>query len=420
MLLLRERADPAKKKIGWIRDRDKSDERGLTMFSLPLEERDRRWRNIRSEMQNRGLDCIIDWGSHSLFRDVNGNLQYLTNTAAEGYLIFPVEAEPTLFTFEGGLDPNCWVKDWRAGHPLYSQAMSKRLKELRLDSARIGVVGLSGYHAEVGFPYVTYISLVTKFPKARFEDATDILVGARMIKSPAEIRCLEIGCEVGEKVIQAVVDVAKEGVPDYEIRATMMDTMFRNGCEPNAMILYYQGSDVLLHAGQTGAYIESPSPKPLERGDVILTEFDACYCGYKAQFNQPFIVGKPSGEWSKIVKVAAEAFNHGLNILKPGITVGELDRAFQAPIKEAGYTIANPAFHGIGLTLEEPLGSYPRQTTYNPDTSFEIVANMVLEFEPHPVTRDLKKSVHLGCPVLVTDTGCRQLAKNWKPECKVI
>jgi Xaa-Pro aminopeptidase len=393
---------------------------GTIMYTLPPEERDRRWSNIREAMKKRGLECLIDWGSHSLFRDVNGNLQYLTNIAAEGYLLFPLDGDPTLFTFEGGLEPTCWVKDWRAGHPVYSQAMAERLRELHLENARIGVVGLSGYHGEVGFPYTTYVSLVSALPKASLVDATDILVSARRIKSPAEITCLEIGCEVAEKVIQAVVDTARVGVKDYEIRAKMMDTLYRNGCEPCSMILYYQGKDVLLHAGQTGAYVEPPSSKTLEPGDVILTEFDATYYGYKAQFNQPFIAGEPSKEWVKIFDVAVEAFNMGLKTLRPGITLGQLDEAFQGPIREAGYVIANPAFHGIGLTLEEPLGSYPRQTTYKPDTAFTFQTNMVLEFEPHPVTPDLKKSVHLGCPVLVTETGCRLLTKSWKPECKIL
>ncbi|MDP2646359.1 MAG: hypothetical protein Q8P24_15585 [Desulfobacterales bacterium] len=41
---------------------------------------------------------------------------------------------------------------------------------------------------------------------------------------------------------------------------------------------------------------------------------------------------------------------------------------------------------------------------------------MVIEFEPKVMTPDRKKGVNLGCPVVVTETGCRVLNKTWKPE----
>jgi Xaa-Pro aminopeptidase len=44
---------------------------------------------------------------------------------------------------------------------------------------------------------------------------------------------------------------------------------------------------------------------------------------------------------------------------------------------------------------------------------------MVVEFEPHVVRRDFKKGAGLGSPVLVTETGCRLLSKDWKPEVRI-
>ncbi|MFC2046977.1 M24 family metallopeptidase [Chloroflexota bacterium] len=389
------------------------------MFTLSVEERDRRWNNVRKAMEKRDLKCLIVWGTTGEFRDFNGNLQYLSNVANEGYLLFPLESEPTLYSFEGGFEAT-WVPDWQAGMPLYSKMMSERLRELHLESTKIGIVGLSGYYAEMGFPYITYTALMNNLPAAKFEDATDIVEDARMIKSEAEVRCMELACEVGEKVIQTVVDTAKPGVAEWEVKTKMWETMLHNGCEFGSMILYCQGKGPLLHAGQSGWFYEMPSSKVLEPGDVILTEFDTSYWGYKAQYNQPFSVGEPTKEWQGIISTARKSFESGFDALKPGITVGELDEAFLSPIKKAGYVVANPPFHGLGLTLEMPMGTYPRQVNYKPNTSLVIQAGMVIEFEPHPVTPDWQKSVHLGSPVLVTETGCRLLSKNWKPECPIV
>ena len=139
-----------------------------------------------------------------------------------------------------------------------------------------------------------------------------------------------------------------------------------------------------------------------------------------AQYNQPFSVGEPDKEWREIFSVVTKAFNNGLEILRPGITAGELDQAFISPIKEAGYTYTHPAFHGLGLSLEEPMGSFPAQNEYKPNTSLVMEAGNVLEFEPQVVTSDRKKGLHLGCPVVVTESGCRLLSKAWKPELKIV
>ncbi len=369
-------------------------------------------------MEQQRFECLIVWGSYGRFRHFGANLKYLSNISAEGYLVFPLKDDPTLVMFFARPDPSAWVVDGRTGHPHYSKVISDRIRELHLETGSLGLVGLSGYDGEMGFPYTTYLSLMHNLPQANFKDATDLLTEIRMIKSPAEIKCLELGCEIGEEVIQVIVHTARPGVRNSEVRAKVMDFLFREGCEPDTMFLYHSGKKI-LHAGQ-GGQLKPPGPEILEVGDVILTELDATYLGYVAQFNQPFSLGKPDQEWNEIFDVAREAFNRGLQVLRPGVTTGELYEAMLSPIREAGYTSTNPAFHGLGLALEEPISIFPAQTEYRPNTLLKMETGMVVEFEPHVVRKDYKKGASLGSPVLVTDTGCRLLSKKWKPEIKVI
>jgi Xaa-Pro aminopeptidase len=387
------------------------------MAILSHQERDQRWKNIRQAMDKQGLECLIVWGCFGRFRHFSASLRYLCGSHTEGYMVFPLEGDPTLFTFVGGF-PTPWVADNRTAHPNYSKLISERLRELHLEKARVGLVELSGYDGEAGFPYTTYVSLTNKLPKVKFEDATDILVEARMIKSPAEIKCLELGCEAGAKAMQAVVDTAKPGVKDYEVRSKFMDTLFREGCDISSMILYHSGKE-LFHGAVSGM-IWAAGPRIMEKGDIIHTEFDASFMGYLAQFNQPFSLGEPSKEWMDIFKVAIESVSNGLNALKPGITVGELNEALASPIKKAGYVQQTPNFHGLGLAIEEPFSGFPAQPEYQPKSDRRIEPGMVLEFEPPVISQDFKRGTTLGSPVLVTDKGYRLLSKNWKPEVKII
>jgi Xaa-Pro aminopeptidase len=365
-------------------------------------------------MLERGLYCLVAYGSDGVFRDCSQNLRYLTNTYREGYVLFPLEGDPTLYSFENGLEP-VWVADWRGAVPSYSGAIAGRLRDLGLGHARIGIVGISGFFAEQGgFPHKTYVSLERELPDCTLEDATALVEDARRIKSAEEITCLELGCQIMERVLEAIGKAAGVGARDLDVRAAILDTLFRNGADQGAMLLYCQGKDV-MHGGQRGARFEPGLEARLEHGDVILIELDVPYCGYKAQFNQAVVIGDPDEEWTRIFDTATRSFWAGLEVLRDGVTVGELEEAFLAPIHSAGFSFGNPAFHGLGLGLEAPVGTYPR-ANYKADPSVVLAENMVLEFEPHPTTLDGRRGASVGCPVLIQADGARMLPRSWSPE----
>ncbi|MSO94898.1 MAG: aminopeptidase P family protein [Thermoleophilia bacterium] len=390
----------------------------ITPFELSTTERDRRWSAVRHEMGRRGLQALIVHGSYACYRDSNANLQYMTNVNDEGYLLFPLEHEPTLYTFENRLDPT-WVDDWRGAIPFFGKTIAGRVDELGLSRGRIGVSGVSGLWGEYGgFPWATYVSLQKHLPSAEVVDATDLVENARRIKSAEEVRCLEIGCQAAQQVFAAMRETAGVGVEDTEVRAAIQDALFRNDCDQGSMILYCQGKDI-LHGGQSGGLFGPTQHKRLELGDIILMEIDATYRGYKAQYNVAFAIGEPDEEWQRLLACAAEAYRAGLEVLRPGIQLKELEEALTLPIGRAGFVFANPAFHGLGLSLELPMGTYPRVGWY-PDLSERVDTGMVLEFEPHPVTQNGKRGVSIGSAILVTEDGCRQIDPLYTPDTPVI
>jgi len=202
------------------------------------------------------------------------------------------------------------------------------------------------------------------------------------------------------------------------VRSRFMDTLFREGCDINSMILFHIGRE-LIHGSLSGM-IWSASPRVVEEGAQIHTEFDASFMGYIAQFNQPFSIGKPGPEWEEIYKIAAEACHDALDVLKPGITVGQLHEAFLPSIQRTGYRQRTPNFHGLGLAIEEPFSVFLGQPEYKPNLDRVIEPGMVIGFEPPVISQDFKRGTTIGGPILVTDDGYRFLAKDWKPEVRII
>ena len=82
------------------------------MFNLRLDERDRRWKNVREAMEKRGLACLIIWGSYGRFRHFGANLRYLSNISAEGYRVFPLKDDPTLVQFFARPGPHSLGSRW--------------------------------------------------------------------------------------------------------------------------------------------------------------------------------------------------------------------------------------------------------------------------------------------------------------------
>ncbi len=382
----------------------------LHRFEFSDAERDRRWRAARSAMAERGLSALIVWGSSGSFAHCNASMRWLADVSTEGYLLFPAEGEPTLFSFENGLNPS-WVTDWRGAVPEFARAVAVQIGELRLERSRLGLLSLSGMYGELnGFPHTTYVRLSEALPHASLEDATDLVESLRRTKSAEEVRALEVGSEVIRRVFEAIRETAGPGVRDYEVRRAIMDTLFVGGSETGTMILYCQGKHA-IHGGQSGVWYEPAYANPLVEGDVILLELDASCSGYKAQFNHAFTVGEVDEEWGRIFSCAERSFHAGLETIRPGVTVGELEDVMLGMLEQDGFVWGNPAFHGLGLALEFPLGTYPR-VNWTPDRDEVIEEGMVLEFEPHPVSPSFTRGASVGCPVLVTADGGR-LIPNW-------
>ncbi len=363
------------------------------------------------------IDCLIIYGSSSLDGQM-ASLRYMTNIGfAEGYLVFPIEGEPTLFVFIGrrgrGKWADQWITDVRSGHPDYARAICDRIKEIGVDKRTIGVVSSDEFYRGFGFPYSVYNEIVSGLPEASFVDSSNMIEGARLIKGRAEIGCIEKAAEIGLQIMDLLKTNAKPGADHMMIRRRAFETLLELGGEKWNPFLYSFGEN-MTHAGVKNMILSSPAI--VKQNEIILTEFGVEYRGYTAQYNQPYSVGEPDGEWQRVFEACLKGYQHGFKALRPGMTAGELEDIVLSPIRESGYVFENPPFHGLGLSLEQPIGIFPAQPSHVPKKSFVFKENMILELEPAAMTSDLNIGMSLGDTLVVTDSGCRRLSKESEPE----
>lgn len=390
---------------------------------LSLEERDRRWEAIREEMKAADIDCLLIHGNSGKWDQQSSSMRYvgqIGGNGEEGWLVFPLEGEPTGFVFAGGAMLGLWneVQDWvtdirNTPGLRWSHSLIEHLEGLGLDDARIGVVGLEGYQETEGtVPYLTMTRLEDGLPSAEFVDATRLVEDLRLYKSEEEIEFIEKATEIGDYAITVMRQECQPGVPEQVAFAKAYEALLEAGSEQPVMFFWDSGKSV--NHGQ-----RFMGRRVLEKGDIIVNEISPRYFGYWAHFQAPVAVGEAPPHYQKLFDLAHESYKNALDTLRPGLKLRDVAEAFEEPIVEAGATSMHVYAHGTGGRGSEfPIIFPPLRREGMPKESLEkfdrvmnidVKPGMVLAFEPH-VTFDKERGLHLGDPVVVTETGCRRLS----------
>lgn len=401
---------------------------------LSLKERDRRWATVWAEMILNNLDCLLLLGDDRLCGQGDANARYLTQLTGQGMgtvVIFPLEGTPVVFASPPHMHDkpfpvyrafNDWITETKALTGL--KPVVDTLKSLGYGQGTIGLVGFKG-----GGPYASntisreqYHFLLDQLPQANFIEATPILERIRTIKSPEEIEMLKKSGEISRLKIDRLIDMAREGVKECELFAGMVQAEISHGGEAFIFNLLTSGS--VTDQGQIQHLLHgrgqplSPTTRPLRRGDLIITEFHTSYGGYLTGCEKSVFIGNPPKELQRIHDVAVECLEMGIQMLRPGVAIGEAAEAFRKPARRAKMDFIELGFHGHGLSSPE----FPRTATYPSERlkvgrgagpfsglgSAEIRENMVLSTNIDIHDPTWRKDVGIMGPadtIWVTDRG---------------
>jgi Xaa-Pro aminopeptidase len=389
---------------------------------LSLKERDRRYKLVRQAMRERGLDALLIWGHSGKWDWHMANIHYMSlvgGNGEEGFLVFPLEGDPTLFIWhrslyqvQAWLEYGSWITDFHGREDgSFVKPVVKVLKQLKLTTAPIGIPGLFEQDG-IMFPSGTFTALREELPKADFRDASGLIEAIRAVKSSEEIALMERSAQIGEAAIDTLAEVARPGVPENEVIAAMFNTMITQGADIPIMFLFDSGR---VKTG--GGRLAFTRKRILQPRDIIFMEFSARVHGYGSHLNQTAVVGDWPEGCEKLYEAWLASYRAGFNALRPGITVGELSQAFYEALAPTGFKYAAPGapdgyrygavfFHGTGWGNEAPSGSWPIPEK---QASIVIREGMTLGFEPGASLLDNSMGVRMGDTVLVTRDGRRRL-----------
>ncbi len=369
----------------------------------------RRYEKIRTMMRERGLDCLVIYGA---YRDIfQSNAHYVSGLidTFHYYVIMPAEGELTLinqlFPAIHEVKKITPIEDVRWGGAKIAESVVKRLRELRLETSNIGIVGVTTWWT-VTLPADHLQVFEQELPQAAFSFHTDLIESCRLIKSEEEIAFAQRGAELTDLAMDALCKAIRPGMREYELYGAVMQAALAAGGRPDLVLIGSTPMQSPSMAFPTLMYRKA-SNRYLRMGDLVTSELSISYGDYSGQAIRCFTLGEPRPEYRALHEVALKAYHAVAAALKPGNTENDVMAAAQI-IPDSGFQVGAPVVHGWGNKPEEPLigvkGS--KEWIANP-VKFE--PGMFLMVEPNPCTDDLKTGVFLGNLHVVTDAGARSL-----------
>lgn len=158
----------------------------------------------------------------------------------------------------------------------------------------------------------------------------------------------------------------------------------------------------------------------LKDGDIVNVDVSTNLNGYYSDSSRMFCIGNVSEENKRLVEVAKQSLEVGLQNVKPWKFLGDMGQAINDYVRENGYSVVREVGgHGIGLEFhEDPWVSYVSLK----GTEMLMVPGMIFTIEPMInmgsdsifvdeengwtiYTKDNKPSAQWEIQVLVTDDG---------------
>jgi Xaa-Pro aminopeptidase len=234
-------------------------------------------------------------------------------------------------------------------------------------------------------------------------DAQQIMLDARVIKSPDEIMLLTQAAAMVDGVYQDIVEALKPGIRENEIVALANKRLYEMGSDQVEAINAVSGERCNPHP-------HNFSDRLIRPGDQAFFDIIHSFNGYRTCYYRTFCVGSATAGQRDAYTRAREWMDAAIDAVKPGVGTDEV-AAVWPRAEEFGFASEMDAFglqfgHGLGLGLHErPIISRLNSMT----EPVELRTGMVFALETYCPASDGFSAARIEEEVVVTEDGPRIL-----------
>lgn len=358
-------------------------------------EREQRFERARSLMQRQGIDAIVMIGGTSLvyFTGIhwwNSERLFVCVIPQKGapFYVSPAfeedRAREQMRSAPGGADGKVYT--WQEDENPYA-LVARGLKDLGLTSGKLGI--------EERVTFVFSDGIRKAAPGFEVVSATPITAGCRSIKSPAELKLMQLANDITLSVYEATWKSIQPGITNAQVSEWIGAAYELVGFPGDASCQVDEYS-ALPHG--------SIQPQTLKEGSIVLIDDGCNVDGYESDISRTFTIGKPTDKMKRVFDVVHRAQAAALAAARPGVACGSVDAAARKVIDDAGFGPGYAHFthrvgHGIGMDGHE----WPYLVRGNPQL---LEAGMCFSDEPGIYLRG-EFGVRLEDDMHITEGGAR-------------
>ncbi len=244
------------------------------------------------------------------------------------------------------------------------------------------------------------------------------------LKSKLEIEALAESNRLVAEIMDGIENRLKVGAIPKEIDSWVEETIRLRGGVP--AFKGYRGFPASVCFSVNEKVVHGiPDRTPVKDGDVCSIDVGVLYEGFYGDMARTFPVGNVRPEVRRMIGVAHQALDAGIQEFRLGNRLHDISAAIQKHAEGGGYSVVRDFVgHGIGRSLHEDpqvpnfgrSGTGPRLRV-GLALAIEPMLNMgtheveVLRDAWTVVTRDRKLSVHVEDTVVLTEEGPRILTR---------
>lgn len=173
------------------------------------------------------------------------------------------------------------------------------------------------------------------------------------IKSQREIELMRKAGRLAAECLQEMLGMIKPGVTPLQIDKACYEWTKSKGAIPAP--LNYRGFPNSLCVSVNNVVCHGiPDERPFENGDIVNLDVTPILNGYHGDTNATVIVGDVPDRVVELVDTAKEAMWKGINVVRPGATVGDIGHAIQTFVEAKDFSVVvDYCGHGIGRNFHE-------------------------------------------------------------------
>jgi len=237
-----------------------------------------------------------------------------------------------------------------------------------------------------------------KRPELKFTHGSGPVDLNRVIKDADEIAAMRRVSEINDAAMESLVRAISAGITENELSDCLAAEYSRLGAGSG-------GSRLICFGANCADPHHGSDNTKLEPGMSVLMDNFVPAPQYWCDMTRTVFYGSVSVKQREVYELVKSANETAEAMIRPGVTLAEIDRAARNVIENGGYgpNFTHRLGHGIGLECHEP-----------PDVSaasdIPVKPGMVFSVEPG-VYLPGQFGVRIEDLVLVTDTGCEILNK---------